>query len=95
MTKIKCKFCGHEWETKSKYNLVSCPSCGNKNRNVNKDDESYIDMDKKTKIKFVYQKKVLKEKNVCGLAKGEVDSTIENLSKSKNIPIGEISVEFL
>ena len=24
--KIKCK-CGYEWETKSKLNYVSCPSC--------------------------------------------------------------------
>lgn len=37
--KLKCKNCGHQWETKSKLRFVSCPSClrktkvdgGNKN----------------------------------------------------------------
>jgi len=29
---MKCKFCKYEWETKSKMILVSCPSCGNKNK---------------------------------------------------------------
>jgi predicted nucleic acid-binding Zn-ribbon protein len=27
MKKIKCPKCGHEWETKSKLVLVTCPSC--------------------------------------------------------------------
>lgn len=32
--KIKCKRkdCGYEWETKSTHFLVSCPSCGIKNK---------------------------------------------------------------
>jgi hypothetical protein len=72
---------------------VSCPSCGNKNK-VFKGEELDIDMDKKTKVKFVYQKKVLKERMVCGIDKGEVDSILNNLSKSHNIPIGEINVEW-
>ena len=25
--KVKCKFCGYEWKTKSKMIYVSCPSC--------------------------------------------------------------------
>ena len=27
MKKVKCLFCGYEWETKSKMFFVSCPSC--------------------------------------------------------------------
>lgn len=27
MNKVKCYKCGHEWETKSKFQYVSCPSC--------------------------------------------------------------------
>jgi len=30
--KIKCKKCEYEWETKSQLILVSCPSCGTKNK---------------------------------------------------------------
>jgi len=25
--KLKCLKCGHEWETKSKLKMVTCPSC--------------------------------------------------------------------
>ena len=28
--KTECKKCGYEWETNSKMIMVSCPSCGNK-----------------------------------------------------------------
>ena len=28
--KIKCTHCGYEWETKSKLNFVTCPSCQKK-----------------------------------------------------------------
>lgn len=34
MVKIKCKKCQYEWETNSKLILVSCPSCGTKNKNI-------------------------------------------------------------
>ncbi|KXB08789.1 hypothetical protein AKJ59_00505 [candidate division MSBL1 archaeon SCGC-AAA385M02] len=30
MVKIKCKWCGREWDTKSKLIWVTCPSCGGK-----------------------------------------------------------------
>ena len=30
--KVKCKKCGNEWGTKSKKKLISCTSCGDKNR---------------------------------------------------------------
>jgi DNA-directed RNA polymerase subunit RPC12/RpoP len=30
MLKIKCLKCGHEWNTKSKYNNVTCPNCQRK-----------------------------------------------------------------
>jgi DNA-directed RNA polymerase subunit RPC12/RpoP len=30
MMKVKCKRCGYEWETHSEMVLVSCPSCNNK-----------------------------------------------------------------
>ena len=93
MIKMKCKFCNHEWETKSKYQLVSCPRCGNKNK-VNKDKEDYINMEKKTKIKYVYQKKLLKTQNVCGVSKGEINDNITYLSKIHNIPEDEINLEF-
>ena len=29
-TKLKCKKCNYEWETKSELIKVSCPSCGDK-----------------------------------------------------------------
>ena len=46
--KIKCSKCKHEWDTKSKYVFVSCPSCMQKVR-VKKQqqevkEESYKDM---------------------------------------------------
>jgi len=31
-SKIKCKYCGYTWNTKSKAILVTCPNCGNKNK---------------------------------------------------------------
>lgn len=31
MNKVKCSKCGYEWETKSKLQYVSCPSCRIKN----------------------------------------------------------------
>ena len=34
-TKIKCPFCGYEWETSSKLKYVSCPSCLKKVLNPN------------------------------------------------------------
>jgi len=27
MKKVKCPKCKHEWETKSKLKMVTCPSC--------------------------------------------------------------------
>lgn len=30
MTKAKCQKCKYEWETNSEMIMVSCPSCGNK-----------------------------------------------------------------
>lgn len=30
---IKCPKCSHEWETKSKLKLVTCPSCNIKIKN--------------------------------------------------------------
>ena len=30
METVKCKKCGYGWETNSKMVMVSCPSCGNK-----------------------------------------------------------------
>lgn len=93
MNKVKCQKCGKEWITKSRNIYVSCPSCLTKVK-VNKGEELNIDMDKKTKIKFVYQKKVLKEKNVCGVDKNEVYEIREQLSKSNNLPFSEIRVEW-
>jgi predicted nucleic acid-binding Zn-ribbon protein len=34
MMKIKCSKCKHEWETKSKLILVTCPSCGLKVKRI-------------------------------------------------------------
>ena len=31
---VKCNNCGYEWETKSKLNFVTCPSCQKKIRNI-------------------------------------------------------------
>jgi len=36
-TKMKCKFCDYEWKTRSQMKNVSCPSCLNKNHNLNKE----------------------------------------------------------
>lgn len=49
---------------------------------------------KKTKIRFVYQKRLLKEKTIYGLEKGEVYDIRNILSEVYNVPIGEIRVEF-
>lgn len=29
---IKCKKCGYEWDTKTQLIMISCPSCGMKNK---------------------------------------------------------------
>lgn len=39
-TKVKCPKCQHEWETKSKLVLVTCPSCHLKVKNKRKDDRN-------------------------------------------------------
>jgi len=47
-TNIECSFCEHKWFTKSKYKLISCPSCTNKTLNtslvgkVNKEETTII-----------------------------------------------------
>lgn len=28
--KVKCKFCGYDWETKSKLLYITCPNCRKK-----------------------------------------------------------------
>lgn len=41
--KMKCKYCGYEWNTLSKLIFVSCPSCMNKNevtKNGNKEQSN-------------------------------------------------------
>jgi hypothetical protein len=88
-----CPKCKYEWECKSKHRFVSCPSCMSKVK-VNKGNALTVDMDKRTKIRFVYQKKVLKERKVCGLEKGEADEICRDLSKIHNVPLGEINIEF-
>ena len=30
--KVKCKYCGYGWNTRSQMDMVSCPSCLNKNK---------------------------------------------------------------
>ena len=37
--KVKCPHCNHEWETKSKLVMVTCPSCNLKVPNPNKTRE--------------------------------------------------------
>ena len=32
ITQVKCKRCKYKWQTKSDHILVSCPSCGIKNK---------------------------------------------------------------
>jgi DNA-directed RNA polymerase subunit RPC12/RpoP len=34
MNLMKCSKCNHEWNTKSKLKLVTCPSCGLKIKNT-------------------------------------------------------------
>jgi len=36
--KLNCPKCGHEWETKSKLKLVTCPSCQLKVENTTQSD---------------------------------------------------------
>ena len=38
ISNMKCAKCEHEWETKSKLKLVTCPSCNLKVPNI-KDDK--------------------------------------------------------
>lgn len=33
MNKVKCQACGYEWESNSKLQYVSCPSCLQKTKN--------------------------------------------------------------
>lgn len=40
--KVKCGKCGHEWKTKSKLILVTCPSCNYKVKNPNKKPKKSI-----------------------------------------------------
>jgi len=35
---LKCHKCFYEWETKSKFKLISCPCCGAKVKNTNWSD---------------------------------------------------------
>jgi len=37
--RIKCKYCGYEWNTRSKHVKVSCPSCLNKVDNKEAEEE--------------------------------------------------------
>ena len=30
---VKCHKCGHEWDTKSKHIMVTCPCCQSKTKN--------------------------------------------------------------
>lgn len=88
----KCHKCGKEWTPKSKNLYVSCPNCLAKVK-VNKDDEPYIDMEKKTNIKFTYCGKVLKKYPVAGFDKGDSELIKESLSKNHNVPKDEIEIE--
>lgn len=36
---LTCEHCKYTWETKSKLQLVSCPSCGYKVKNINYEQE--------------------------------------------------------
>ena len=94
---VKCSHCGTIWKVRSKSMWISCTNCLQKTRNINinKDEESYIDMEKKTKIKYVAYKKILKTQNICGVDKDEVNRNIATLSKIHDIPIGEINIEFV
>ena len=39
MNKVKCQWCGHEWNSKSKCKLVTCSSCGYKTKRRDEADE--------------------------------------------------------
>jgi len=43
MKKVKCLKCNHEWETKSKLVLVTCPSCQLKVRIKKEENEGVKD----------------------------------------------------
>jgi hypothetical protein len=54
MTKVLCNYCQYVWETKSKLNNVSCPSCLKKVevcRNVVKEEANAIQNGNETKDK--------------------------------------------
>ena len=40
--KLKCNNCKHEWETKSKLVLVTCPCCGLKVKNLKEKEDKRI-----------------------------------------------------
>jgi len=89
---MKCKKCGYEWETKSNLLLVSCPSCGDKNK-VNKDEGIENSMENKTTLNFTYYGRLLKKCQIKGFKKGEVESIKSELSKKENVPKDEIDIE--
>jgi len=49
--KLKCNNpeCLHEWDCKSDYIKVTCPSCGNKVKNIARTEKQFIKQVKKTK----------------------------------------------
>lgn len=57
---VKCKYCGYEWETKTKLVFVSCPSCLKKNK-VNSEDSNPIKHEKPMEKKEVNWKQLIKE----------------------------------
>ncbi len=74
---LTCKKCKHSWTTKSKYNMVSCPSCGTKNKNPLYEEEEdepfnafegkrYEDYDDKFMKDICFKKKKKKNCGNCG-----------------------------
>jgi len=92
---VTCSYCKYTWKVRSKKAWISCPNCLQKtrNRNINKDSETYIDMDKKTTVKFVANGRVLKKYPVVGFKRGETEFIKESLSRTENIPKDFIEIQ--
>lgn len=57
MVKVKCKKCGHEWNTKGKLILINCSCCGHRQKIA----EIVIDDNERKKFRAEEQRKYNRE----------------------------------
>lgn len=78
---LKCEKCGHSWITRSKRELVSCPGCGSKIKNIQNfreededeyevpdafEGERYKDYDSKSDKDRIFKDEKVTRCSICG-----------------------------